>query len=103
MSSIAYSQYKNRLLLMSLAIDFMGMLSYLFPIAGEWTDIATSLLTALAIFRGYHSVGWAAFGFFEEILPFTDIIPSATIVWFYRFVLNNRRTFNRFITEKGAA
>jgi hypothetical protein len=81
---------KYRLLAMSLVVDVLGLLSYLIPALGEWTDIAMAVLTALAIFKGYHSYGWAAFGFLEEILPSTDIIPSATLAWIYRFIIRKQ-------------
>lgn len=73
-------------------IDALGMLSYLLPGIGEWTDIVMSIITAIAIFKGYHSYGWAAFGFLEEILPFTDVIPSATMAWVYKFVIREKQT-----------
>lgn len=92
-----YKQHKKSLLYLSLIIDGMGMLSYLIPGIGEWTDIIMSVLTALAIFKSYGSYGWAAFGFLEEILPFTDVIPSATIVWLYRFVITEKETKSRFL------
>lgn len=78
----------------------MGMLSYLISGIGEWTDIVMAILTAIAIFKSFHSYGWAAFGFLEEILPFTDVIPSATIVWLYRFVLTEQTTKAKFIAQK---
>lgn len=95
----AYTQYKNRLLYLSLTIDVLGMLSYLIPAIGEWTDIIMALVTAVAIFKSYHSVGWAAFGFLEEIIPFTDVIPSATMTWVYRFIIFEKETKADF--EKG--
>ncbi len=75
----------------------MGMLSYFIPGIGEWSDVIMSVLTAVAIFKSFGSYGWAAFGFLEEILPFTDIIPSATIVWIYRFVITEKQTQARFL------
>lgn len=91
-----YQQHKTRLLILSIVIDALGMLSYLLPGIGEWTDIAMSIVTAIAIFKGYGSYGWAAFGFLEEILPFTDIIPSATLVWVYKFVVREKQTKTAF-------
>lgn len=94
-----YNQYKNRLLYLSLAIDALGMLSYLIPGIGEWTDIGMAAITAFAIYKNYGSIGWASFGFIEEILPFTDAIPSATLAWIFRFVIFNSQTLDDF--ERG--
>lgn len=95
----AYTQYKNRLLYLSLVIDALGMLSYLIPGIGEWTDVIMAVITAFAIYKNFHSASWAAFGFLEEIIPFTDVIPSATMVWVYRFVVLGKETQADF--EKG--
>jgi hypothetical protein len=97
---IQYKKHKKRLLYLCLLIDTMGMLSYFIPGIGEWTDILMSVLTAFAIFRSFGSYGWAAFGFLEEILPFTDVIPSATIVWVYSFLINGKETRARFLSKQ---
>lgn len=95
----AYKNRKKQLLYLCLLIDAFGMLSYVIPVIGEWTDIITSVLTAFTIFKSFGSYGWAAFGFLEEILPFTDVIPSATIVWVYRFIILRNETKTRFIEK----
>ncbi len=94
-----YKRHKKNVLYLSLIIDGLGMLSYLIPGIGEWTDVIMAVITALAIFKYYGSYGWAAFGFLEEILPFTDVIPSATIVWVYRFVFTEKETKTRFLNQ----
>lgn len=94
-----YKQHKKRLLYLCLLIDTLGMFSYFIPGIGEWTDVIMSVLTAIAIFKSFGSYGWAAFGFLEEILPFTDVIPSATIVWVYRFIVLRDETKTRFLEE----
>lgn len=94
-----YKKHKRQLLYLCLLIDALGMVSYLMPVIGEWTDIAMSVITALAIFKSFGSVGWAAFGFLEEILPFTDVIPSATIVWIYRFVIQKKDSKAKFLVK----
>ena len=99
MDSLAYQQHKSKLLFLSLLIDILGVLSYFIPGIGELTDIVFSVITAVAIFKSYHSYGWAAFGFLEEILPFTDAIPSATIAWLYWFVIKEKETKNRYLNQ----
>eukprot|EP00636_Phaeomonas_parva_P008758 CAMPEP_0118854398 /NCGR_PEP_ID=MMETSP1163-20130328/2602_1 /TAXON_ID=124430 /ORGANISM="Phaeomonas parva, Strain CCMP2877" /LENGTH=416 /DNA_ID=CAMNT_0006787113 /DNA_START=213 /DNA_END=1463 /DNA_ORIENTATION=+ len=75
-------QKYNRLY-MSITIDIIGGSSYLLPLIGEVGDLAWAPMQALlvnAMFR--RSSKYAAyFSFAEEILPFTDIIPTATLAW----------------------
>lgn len=69
-------------LLICLAIDLAGSSSELIPILGEFTDIVTAPLAATLLqnqFGGSKAVFF--FEFAEEILPFTDIIPFATLCW----------------------
>ncbi|KAL7578744.1 hypothetical protein ACA910_015977 [Epithemia clementina (nom. ined.)] len=82
-------------LLFSLWIDFVGSASYLLPLVGEgldvfWAPIQTTLIMALYC---PPASGRTAFPFFllpylsfiEEILPFTDIVPTATMGWLGEF------------------
>ncbi len=65
-----------------LIIDILGTSSELLPVIGELTDLAYAPAAALALrslFQGSNVV--FALEFLEEILPFTDILPLATICW----------------------
>jgi hypothetical protein len=69
-------------LILCLTIDVIGTSSELIPFVGELTDIAYAPVAALALrslFQGSNVV--FALEFIEEILPFTDILPLATICW----------------------
>ena len=66
---------------LSLAIDFIGFLSNLFPIVGDAADLFWAPVAGTLIFWLYGSVRIAGFGFFEELLPFTDVVPTATLAW----------------------
>ncbi|KAG7371974.1 hypothetical protein IV203_018116 [Nitzschia inconspicua] len=69
-------------LLICIAIDLAGSSSELVPILGEFVDILTAPLAATLLqnqFGGSKAVFF--FEFAEEILPFTDIIPFATLCW----------------------
>lgn len=109
-----YLGEKFYLLLASLSLDAIGMFSYLIPIVGEVSDIIISPIMAIFLFflyRNYNRTTRTAifnifrttkktkfhrnpfishiFGpigyFIEEALTPLDIIPSATILWFYTF------------------
>ncbi|KAL3893542.1 MAG: hypothetical protein SGARI_008113 [Bacillariaceae sp.] len=65
-----------------LLIDFVGSANEIIPFVGEFADIVSAPLAASALqnlFGGSKTVFF--FEFAEEILPFTDIIPFATICW----------------------
>jgi hypothetical protein len=74
-------------LAVSLIVDFVGCTSYALPILGEVGDVFWAPLSAVLISAMYsESSPYAAYiGFIEEILPFTDIIPTATLAWLREF------------------
>ena len=96
--TIRYSQAPGitpdvRKLILCLIIDIVGTSSELIPFLGELTDIVYAPVAALALrslFQGSNVV--FALEFLEEFLPFTDILPLATIVsdchWHCRCRLN---------------
>lgn len=68
-------------------MDAIGYFTYAVPVLGEFGDIfwaPVSALIFMASFGGWKGVLGGAFNFVEEILPFTDFIPSFTIAWFLR-------------------
>ena len=74
-------------LVISLWIDLMGSASYHLPVVGEGVDIAWAPLQTLFIMAMYDDIApnLKYVSFVEEILPFTDIVPSATIGWLAEF------------------
>ena len=69
-----------------LIMDLLGSATYLLPGLGEWFDILWAPISALIFFKSFGGkVGriGSIINFTEEILPFTDIIPTFTIAYFY--------------------
>ena len=63
------------------------MASYLIPAMGEFADIIWAPLSGLIfykLFGGRFGMIGGVLNFLEEIIPFTDIIPSFTIAWVIR-------------------
>ncbi|KAL3924259.1 MAG: hypothetical protein SGILL_001157, partial [Bacillariaceae sp.] len=75
-------------LLLSLLIDLVGSASYLLPVVGEGLDLAWAPAQTILIMAMYDSTtpNLKYVSFVEEILPFTDVVPSATIGWGCQFV-----------------
>lgn len=75
-------------LAVSLFIDLVGSSSYLLPLIGEGLDIAWAPIQTVLIMALYDTVtpNLKYVSFIEEILPFTDIVPTATIGFLCEFV-----------------
>jgi len=71
-------------LIVALIIDFVGLASYLFPSLGELFDGFWAPISALLVYLLFgRKLSWASFTFIEELFPYTDIIPSATLAWYF--------------------
>ena len=87
---LAPASSKNRNLVLSLLFDFVGYFSYAIPFLGEFADIVWAPISAVLLSKIYKgSVGKIAgtFEFIEEILPFTDFIPTFTLTWIYTYII----------------
>jgi hypothetical protein len=83
--------------MLCLLIDIVGTTSEFIPLVGEITDIAYAPLAAFALrylFQGSNVI--FALEFVEEFLPFTDVLPLATLVSLFLFIFQ-RRTFSYFL------
>lgn len=68
-------------------LDAVGMLSFSLPFIGEFSDAVWAPLSGLIYYRmfgGRMGIMGGMFSFLEEILPFTDIIPTFTLSWLLR-------------------
>ena len=72
----------------SLIIDLVGSSSYLLPVVGEGFDLAWAPAQTILIMALYDatSPNLKYLSFMEEALPFTDIVPSASIGWACEFL-----------------
>lgn len=80
---------KNRNLILGLIFDLIGMLSFTIPLIGEFSDVIWAPLAGFLMTWMYKgNVGKIAgiFTFLEEVIPFTDFIPSFTLTWIYTYV-----------------
>ena len=78
---------KQPSLLTCVLLDIAGYLTYLIPFIGEWGDVLWAPLSAFLFYRmfgGRTGKTAAIISFIEEILPFTDFIPTFTIGYFVR-------------------
>ncbi|SHI73139.1 hypothetical protein SAMN04487911_10529 [Arenibacter nanhaiticus] len=82
---------KIRDLFLGLLFDGIGMLSFVIPGIGEFSDIVWAPVSAWLMTRLYKGkIGKVAgvVNFIEEIVPGFDIIPSFTLMWLYTYVFS---------------
>ncbi|KAK9916902.1 hypothetical protein WJX75_008562 [Coccomyxa subellipsoidea] len=78
-------------LILSVAIDFVGMSSYIVPGAGNISDIGWAPVQAFIVHHLYNNRLLTTLSFIEEVLPFTDIVPSATIGWLMEYTRGGKK------------
>ncbi|HUI33275.1 MAG: hypothetical protein WCS11_04330 [Dysgonamonadaceae bacterium] len=74
--------YKIKRLALSLLLDAVGCISFAIPLIGDFSDIIWAPIAAIISYKMFgekRGKFTALTTFTEEILPFTDIIPSFTI------------------------
>lgn len=87
MSTAKDPKYKN--LFLGLLFDAIGMLSFVIPFIGDFSDIIWAPIAAWLMTRMYKGRTGQAAGavtFIEEIVPGLDIIPMFTIMWVYTYI-----------------
>lgn len=76
---------KNQILLLSLLFDALGFVSLIFPpFDFVWAPLSAYLMTKL--YKGREGKVAAVISFVEEALPFSDVVPTFSLMWLYTFV-----------------
>lgn len=79
---------KKKLLIKGLVYDVLGMASSAVPVVGSFIDLLWAPYAAKQMTTMYPSRKGkiaSVIVFMEEILPFTDIIPTFTLMWIYTY------------------
>lgn len=84
---------KNRNFFLGILFDAIGMLSFTVPLVGEfsdviWAPIAGYLMTTM--YKGTVGKVGGVVAFLEEILPFSDFIPTFTLTWIYNYIIKSK-------------
>lgn len=88
--SVPETQSKMRLLALSILFDAIGMLSFTIPFLGEFSDVVWAPLAGFLMTRMYKGTLGKVGGilaFVEEVLPFSDFVPTFTLAWLYKYVI----------------
>ena len=65
-------------------LDAVGYFTYAIPFLGEFGDMLWAPVAGLLYFKlfgGWRGALGGMFSFVEEILPFTDFVPTFTLGW----------------------
>jgi len=85
---------KYRTLLLGLLLDGIGMLSFVIPGIGEFSDVIWAPVAGWLMTRMYKGrIGQAAglIAFAEELIPGTDVVPTFTLTWIYTHLLAKKK------------
>jgi len=85
---------KTKNLVLGILFDAIGMLSFTIPGIGEFGDVIWAPLAGFLMTKMYQGrVGKVAgaLTFIEEILPFTDVVPSFTLTWIYTYWIKGEK------------
>lgn len=78
-------KHKYKRLLLSILLDLIGLIPLIDII---WAPISGYIMTQL--YKGTKGKVAGVISFIEEIIPFSDFIPTFTIMWFYTNFVDNK-------------
>ncbi|CAH0335280.1 hypothetical protein FVB9288_00915 [Flavobacterium sp. CECT 9288] len=84
---------KTRNLVLGILFDAIGMLSFTIPLLGEFSDVVWAPLAGFLMtwmYKGKIGKVGGVLTFLEEIIPFTDFIPTFTLTWIYTYLIKNK-------------
>lgn len=96
-------QQTSTSLIFCVLMDILGYATYAIPFLGEFGDIIWAPISALIFYKtfgGWKGAFGGLFNFIEEALPFTDFIPSFTIMWFLQRLRNPKQVTTIPITGR---
>ena len=89
-------------LLLCIVMDVIGYASFAIPGLGELSDVVFAPISALIFYKmfgGWKGAFGGIFNFAEEILPFSDFIPTFTIMWVWQYFTSAKQT--KVLSEQG--
>lgn len=91
---------KQKFLIRGIIYDLIGMVTYAIPGIGPFLDILWAPFAAKEMkqmYSGKEGTIAAVVVFIEELLPFTDAVPTFTLMWLYTFVWKKKPSKERII------
>ena len=75
-------------LILCIILDIIGYASFAIPGLGELSDVVWAPISRMIFYKMFGGAKGAfggIFSFVEEILPFTDFIPTFSIMWVWQY------------------
>jgi hypothetical protein len=85
--------HKYTKLFLGLLFDSIGMLSFVIPGIGEFSDVIWAPLSAYLIYSMYKGTEGKVASlvtFAEELSPGFDVIPTFTLTWIYKYIIQKK-------------
>ena len=89
---------KYKKLGLGLLFDALGLVSFIIPGIGEFSDIILAPISGWLMTRLYEGKAGKIAGvvtLVEEALPGFDVIPTFTLMWFYTYVFKKKTIENK--------
>ncbi len=86
-------QHKTRNLVLGIVFDLIGTMSFAIPVLGEFSDVVWAPVSGFLmvwLYPGGKGKVAGVVAAVEEVLPFTDIVPTFTLMWLYTYVLSRQ-------------
>ncbi|MGJ8745901.1 hypothetical protein [Polaribacter sp.] len=77
---------KYKKLVLSLVLDAIGFIPFTDIV---WAPLSAYIMTKM--YKGKEGKVAAILSFIEEAIPFLDIVPTFTIMWFYSYVIKKEK------------
>lgn len=91
---LAPANNKTRDLFLGILFDVIGMLTYAVPFLGEFADVVWAPISGILmmwLYKGSIGKVGGIFSVIEELLPGMDFIPTFTLAWIYKYVINKNK------------
>ncbi|MBC7933890.1 MAG: hypothetical protein H7Y86_00830 [Rhizobacter sp.] len=88
------TENKQPSLALCILLDIIGYASFSIPFLGEFIDVIWAPISGLIFYRlfgGKIGLFGGGFSFLEELLPFTDFIPTFSISWAIRYFAKEKK------------
>jgi hypothetical protein len=87
-------------LILCIVFDLIGYASFAIPGLGELSDVVWAPISGMLFYKMFGGAKGAfggIFSFVEEILPFTDFIPTFSIMWVWQYYTKQQssKQFNK--------